>query len=120
MMQDQKAVPEIGEYWTVNSKWGEITARRYDGGSGWVSCENGKDVYQDYSVEPVRKIANNPARAIIDPEDLDPVVCAIMAGLSAAPQHKQYYLEKALRALVMDAWVNEAQKEFEWEKGEQP
>ena len=49
---------------------------------------------------------------------LDAVVAELIVGLTTdGAHHKQYSLEKSLRILVKDEWVEEAKKEFGWETG---
>ena len=48
-------------------------------------------------------------------DDLDEAVKAVLHGLiSPAPQDKQAALEKALRAICTDDWVENAHAEFNW------
>lgn len=50
--------------------------------------------------------------------DLDTAVKEILLGLTTdGAHHKQYALEKALRAICTDEWVDEAQREFQWALG---
>lgn len=52
---------------------------------------------------------------------LDPAVQALLVGLlTEGEQHKQYYLEKALRALVVDDYADRAKEKFQWESGVAP
>jgi len=43
-----------------------------------------------------------------------------MGRFREGEQHKQYYLEKALRALVVDDYADRAKEKFQWEAGVAP
>jgi len=50
----------------------------------------------------------------------DAVVVELLLGLTTdGSHHKQYYLERALRALCEDEYVDEAKAKFNWPDGVQ-
>lgn len=53
--------------------------------------------------------------------DRDPrteAVKELITGLiTEGEKHKQYYLEKAFRALCEDEYVEKAKREFQWKEG---
>lgn len=50
--------------------------------------------------------------------ELEKIAKILLCGLTTdGAHHKQYYLEKALKALITDKAFNEAKKEFDWEPG---
>lgn len=60
-------------------------------------------------------------KTVLSSKVLDPVVRALLVGLlTEGEQHKQYYLEKALRALVVDEYADRAKEKFQWEAGIAP
>jgi hypothetical protein len=59
-----------------------------------------------------------PITALIDQSKLDDVVRELLMGLTTdGGHHKQYYLDKALNALVTDDYYAQAFSEFGWDKG---
>lgn len=60
-------------------------------------------------------------KTLLFPKVLDPAVHALLVGLlTEGEQHKQYYLEKALRALVVDEYTDRAKERFQWKPGLAP
>ncbi len=60
-------------------------------------------------------------KTLLSSKVLDPVVKTLLVGLlTKGEQHKQHYLEKALRALVVDDYADRAKEKFQWESGVAP
>jgi hypothetical protein len=60
-------------------------------------------------------------KTLLSSKILDPAVQTLLVGLlTEGEQHKQYYLEKALRALVVDDYADRAKERFQWEPGIAP
>ena len=55
-------------------------------------------------------------------DPLTKTIVELLLGLTCGEDYKQkqWYLEKALRCLCEDQWVDEAKKNFQWEDGIEP